>query len=123
MRKIKFRAWDIINKKWHIWHQFTHTYDGEPYTIMQMGNGDTDLIYCQFTGLLDKNGKEIYEGDILLNHFRNQKLTVLWNPKIGDKGGGWDYEKIENDTNLTWQIEPENIEIIGNIYENPELLK
>lgn len=71
----------------------------------------------QFTGLLDKNGKEIYEGDII-QHYQNKRDGKY---KYGHP------HKVEfvNTTNKAgWNITKSSIkEVIGNIYENPELLQ
>ena len=82
----------------------------------------------QFTGLLDKNGKEIYEGDILKSELGKISEVQWVNENIGVNGGeygigyvGWiaDFYGDKSDCGLNeW-----NIEVIGNIYENPELLK
>ncbi|KOP83941.1 hypothetical protein AMS60_05455 [Bacillus sp. FJAT-21945] len=89
-----------------------------------------DLVLQQYTGLKDKNGKEIYEGDIL--QLRNEEnkpyhMEVLWT------GQGYGYKIIRNDTKRSGYIVGhlserglnfynKTAEIIGNIYENPELL-
>jgi hypothetical protein len=71
----------------------------------------------QYTGLKDKNGKEIYEGDILYYESCDDKKEVMWGPildhdtKMG-YGDGWGLVSTDEDA-----------EIIGNIYENPELLE
>lgn len=74
----------------------------------------------QFTGLHDKNGKEIWEGDII-SHDKTRGVVVVWNEEIA----GWDVEFQDN--YKTWGSLPDffpgEIQIIGNIYENPELLK
>lgn len=112
MRTIKFR---VYNKKTKVLTQ--------PHAISSEILDNHNLIVMQFTGLLDKEGKEIYEGDIVLNHFKKQKLIVFWDTEIiGTKGGGWNYKKFENDEDMTWRIESENIEVISNIYENKDLI-
>ena len=65
----------------------------------------------QFTGLLDKNGKEIYEGDVIRWGAKKSK-AVQWN----NHRNGWNFQDHQKNYTPTilW-------EIIGNIYENPEL--
>lgn len=102
-RTIKFRVWDKDVKKW-LYHDLL-CYEN----------------WGQFTGLKDKNGKEIYEGDILvdLSEYPNKDS---YDPVYfsGDafycECSGWGVQLL-SDTN------EEDLEIIGNIYENPELLK
>lgn len=87
----------------------------------------TDWKLSRFTGLLDKNGKEIYEGDIL--KVTNHDFEV--NPNDSDTGygsvewldiiGGWYIDKIHNslaEINLDYHIE-----VIGNVFQNPELIE
>lgn len=90
--------------------------------------------FCQFTGLSDKNGKEIYEGDLL----RITPDTDLLDPEVVQvyfKDGGFivEYDFTESDL-LTatppigwaidhWDAGGDKYEVIGNIHENPELLK
>jgi hypothetical protein len=116
MRPIKFRA-------------FSTGRGAEPhYVYLDPESGDQSLasfssedlknekdwIVEQFTGLLDKNGKEIYEGDILFHEISNEKLTVII-PEIHELNA----RCIEQST---WSI-TEISEVIGNVHENPELLK
>ena len=115
MRQIKFRCW---TGKWFITDDFyispegwvgemtsTGTYNS--YDFVEWKN---DWIVQQFTGLLDKHGKEIYEGDIIKDQFGECKVqwgTFGWFP-FEYTGGG--------------ETSPNQCEVIGNIYENPELL-
>lgn len=70
----------------------------------------------QFTGLLDKNGKEIYEGDIFMDDEDGTCNFVEWN----DAFGGWGTNEWFLPKDLVEQTP--FLEVIGNIYENPELL-
>ena len=89
----------------------------------------TDLDYSrlmQCTGLQDKNGKLIYEGDIIkylyYNPERYTKWVVVFNPdtlEFGTRGYGYiGYQRL-----TSYSIFNNKVEVIGNIYENPELLK
>jgi len=78
-------------------------------------DGDKDFILMQFTGLLDKNGKEIYEGDCLAGGGH-----IVWD----ERRGAWAIKQGESQHLMyeNWQ-QPFACEIIGNIYSNPDLLK
>ncbi len=107
-REIKFRIWDKKNKQL-----------GKTFSL------NTDII-IQFTGLLDKNGKEIYEGDIVSVNEKGFEDKTNYEVKwFGPYYPAFDLEGWEGESNALGEIEQTgewDIEVIGNIYENPELL-
>ena len=121
MRKIKFRAWDTdLNKYVHAFNYNDYEIsddEGDIYITKNMEtSGETPLLELeQFTGLFDKNGKEIYEGDIV-------RQTVLLSGESVNNPVKWiDCGFIAN--GLLGTREAENCEVIGNINENKDLLK
>jgi len=141
MRGIKFRAWGKEKKQMFEVVNIALKFDGvddNPYHyISTMGGGfswteDRDkLILMQYIGLKDKNDKEIYEGDIGIN-INNQDGYGNMIVKFGEHDTSTDYYK---DTAHGFYLQSSkeilalskyfcknNYEIIGNIYENPELL-
>lgn len=133
-REIKFRVWDGNKMTDQIRLEFAHG-----LRLVSTSNlgfdmiGDDKCILMQSTGLLDKNAKEIYEGDIVVvpnqnydpsNGDDNNLIKVvsyhvnrfgIEDMKAGEFEELYDYWTGENET--------EDIEIVGNIYENPDLLK
>jgi hypothetical protein len=109
MREIKFRAW---NKKHNIMVSWEQMKVDNTVTIC-FGSVDSVRELMQFTGLLDKNGKEIYEGDIIKEKF-DGLTKIEWgeNCSCCSKVVGFIFGSGYKD-----------VEVIGNIYENPELLK
>jgi hypothetical protein len=116
-RTIKFRAW---NMGLMYYSDFVVKANGQ-VLWWELEKGYKILSDCpimQFTGLLDKNGKEIYEGDIVYNEsdkFFN--YDIRWD----EKDAGWSLG--ENGTPIKKYALNEFWEVIGNVFENPKLLK
>lgn len=118
MREIKFRAWDKRCKEMMSQNDLEHfDFWTEIVQVNNMPSQGKDYVLMQFTGLLDKNGKEIYEGDIL----KRPKLS--YGKKMGNvyKVVKWVNSKRDNGFNIA--SSNEKYEVIGNIYSNPELIK
>ena len=128
MREIKFRAWDKNNKKMlpnaapSIEHGNHFHYRDEYGCFCIISKDNSELM--QFTGLLDKNGKEVYEGDIIKN--KRGQCVVCYDgihQSLGYRNAKRTQKGTCSDMNATIEEFQKQFEIIGNIYENPELLK
>ncbi len=124
-REIKFRGWHKTEK------YMTKTLDLQTIQF-ERGRYLPDYELMQFTGLLDKNGKEIYEGDICQEEDEEGVFEVMYHPlfyAFMAQGEGRRYlGDIANFTIDDSEVggissHSTTIEVIGNIYENPELLK
>ena len=127
MREIKFRAWDketktIISDEWiqtldlkcdGSWTIYLGGGMKQYLTQKQSDKKITDCVLLQYTGLKDCAGQEIYEGDILIWESIGVKGT--WAVKAVD--GGWNPFISDMQTDGAWHYK-----VIGNIYENPELI-
>jgi uncharacterized phage protein (TIGR01671 family) len=118
MRSIKFRAWDTLNKK-----MYPNPFNGKICGMNDIFSNTGDWIYLQYTGQRDKDGTEVYEEDILevntvigkvpsqvLLHFTNRYVVTFEN--AGFSFGGYTFDNSHL----------ECIKVIGNIYDNPELM-
>ena len=127
MRPIKFRAWDKY-KKWIV-YDFQNTHDGlwsernsdeindyYNYSIFHDFTDEENFKLMQYTGLKDKNGVEVYEGDIV-SYFRKSNSVIEW------KDGGFIIKRILDGEYELIQSRIAEIEVLGNVYENPGLLE
>lgn len=119
MKEIKFRFWDKILNKW-----VYITLQELCCTNISWYDSDN---WCEFTGLYDKNGKEIYEGDIIKIIQKSVDEIELIQTVEWIKGTGCYSIIIYNiGTYLLSDLENKDgfiLEVIGNIFETPELLK
>lgn len=152
MREILFKGKRIDNGEWVVGRYVNTCYPGngkETGHFIVVYPNEYHEIYtstlCQFTGLCDKNGKKIWENDILMCHGNSEDLVKVAFGEFGvrnietgtivDKVVGWHYEIIPTDAisrcePFCWSmpltedyIERCEMEVVGNIFDNPELLK
>ena len=118
MRVIKFRAYYIPEKTWFNWEDIMREFSNYDKPFEET----TDWKVMQYTGFKDKNGKDIYEDDIITVGVGHVEWCSGVNEWLG-QGAGWivnvrgDYETW---TELEHSVASNN-EVIGNIYENKEL--
>jgi uncharacterized phage protein (TIGR01671 family) len=120
MREIKFRAW---------WKSLMRMLDADDVrrnlnigVIAHIGEV-ADYILMQYTGLKDKNGREIYEGDIVISGMLENDVWVPRNGIVEWEQGDALFRIKLSDAIDDDQLMDGPCEVIGNIYESPELLK
>lgn len=127
MREIKFRAWDKEKKEWV---KNLNWSECEPQANVENGiltmESNDFFNWSQYTGRKDKNGKEIFEGDVVEMEEPVMESDVIKCEIVFYEGtfcAKWDRESQVTYFPLSeCRLEEENVEIIGNVYSNPELL-
>ena len=120
MREIKFRAWNKQKKE--MMKVSSISLENKEIAVKDFGTYHffriKDIELMQYTGLKDKNGKEIYEGDIVvLNNIENDNMCIVRYEHSSYRLEGWSLrEDLSN-------VEGRFLEVVGNIYENKNLLE
>ena len=121
MREIKFRTWDKEEKRWC---QASMRENGIIFNPSEPNTWKSIPILQQFTGLKDVNEKEVYEGDIVKD-YKGNTYFVMWD----NIKGCWDMKYTHHDLTYNSPCDDKNFydiekfDTIGNIYENPDLLR
>lgn len=129
-RPIKVRVWDKELKKYlsNVASVSNLTQEG----LLTNFDHPSGYIFQEFTGLLDKNGNELYEGDIVSQRskrtfdagYDERLYEIVWNEEETGWYGKWnDKLSVYPLAIYTGKFGPNSLEREGNIYENPELLK
>ena len=130
MRDIKFRAWykeknimvyDNEDDTYGYWDGCCNSNVGMVNSILKSKYYE-NYEFMQYTGLKDKNGKEIYEGDILRYSYNISQIEDE-NYLVRQNICGWEMRKNKKKRGQRSFRFAEKMEVIGNIYENPELLE
>lgn len=129
--KPRFRAWDVLAEKMideilmisfvrkEIIGKFSDGSTSVPLKFEDERNGE-DVILMQSTGLVDKNGKEIFEGDIV-KMSKDVYSEPTYYEVVRHRGGAYRLESKQHGCEL-W-LRHTDCEVVGNVYENPELLE
>lgn len=116
MMEIKFRAWDKHKK------QMVTPHDGDFISWHAPSNWKDCYEVMQFTGLKDKNGKEIYEYDICKYSYINYFVLFKWDDELLTFKANVYSDGIECENIFFINTDSSKFEVIGNIYDNPKLI-
>ena len=124
---LKYRAWDkhgqkmFANDELIIWNGNVYANDRKKLTCNNLKGWSIDDEYLmQSTGLVDKNGKEIFEGDIV-KMSKDVYSEPTYYEVVRHRGGAYRLESKQHGCEL-W-LRHTDCEVVGNVYENPELLE
>ena len=128
MREIKFRAWDGERMKEVLTWGFNEGFISTPKICAD----EQDFEIMQYTGLKDKNGTEIYEGDVVIYH--NHKLDIRQHYVVeyenysgrfcifNGLNTSYGFNQLDDSVSINGEYQPD-IEVIGNIHQNPDGIK
>ena len=115
MREIKFRAWDKEEQEMLDWDKFFNLDIAQVFE----SKGSWGIYPMQYTGLKDKNGVEIYDGSIIRFVLGDYNIREYVEEVVYSDGAFWCGNWLLFDAKMN----DDNLEVLGNIYENPELLE
>jgi uncharacterized phage protein (TIGR01671 family) len=123
MREIKFRIWDHGRMIYGVGLRENGTpfKDEGRYYELESDKDFEGAEVMQYTGLHDKNGKEIFEGDILMER-RKMEPTDFWGPIEWHNSGFW-LEEFWDGQTVPFLPSEDRREVVGNVWENPKLLE
>jgi len=126
MREIKFRAWDENSQE--MIYEIGITPEGIPYSIPDNAEASDQFNYypschkMQYTGLKDKNDREIYEGDVVKGINFNMTRPQRFIGEVEYSYNGFSVKGVKQYKGLRCELNM-NFEVIGDVYRNPELLE